>query len=289
MTGTTPLEVNSDVVHFSTKVSAIFWILVIYDKQRDPASALTLASRLYEESILAPYMARISVFYRENFPRAWVTTLRIYCMTDDKAEKVINSLHGFQPLAFSGDIEVTDSSSISVQLKGNLLQMRQDPFNSEMLTVTTSRHPDIKENFTFKAFEENALTLLVKAKELKAPLSGNFIFSRRLTNINETQQIPLCELNFNAKNGPLAGECIPANDDCNPENGNNVTEFNNMEGIQVNGYTERKESIEFLNNSMVKETKQKDMEEEEEYEIMRVPDDNSHVGKTKNTEGKVSL
>jgi len=202
-------------------------------------------------------------------------------MTDDKAEKVINSLHGFQPLAFSGDIEVTSTSSICVQLKGNLLQLRQDPFNGEMLTVTTSRHPNIKENFTFHAFEENALTLLVKAKEMNAPLSGNFIFSRRLTNINETQQIPLCELDFNAKDGPLAGESIPANDSDNLENRNKGTEFSSM------GDNDRKESIEFLNNTTVKKRKEKHMEVEE-YEIMSVSDDNSYstkVGKNKNTEG----
>ncbi len=34
MTGSTPLEVNKDVVHFTTKVSALFWILVIHDQQR---------------------------------------------------------------------------------------------------------------------------------------------------------------------------------------------------------------------------------------------------------------
>jgi hypothetical protein len=55
---------------------------------RDPKSALTLATRLYEEAMLVPYMVRISIFYRENYPRAWVNTIRIYCMTDDKAEKV---------------------------------------------------------------------------------------------------------------------------------------------------------------------------------------------------------
>ena len=48
MTHSTPLEVARDVVHFSTKVSALFWILVIHDSSRDPESALTLANRLYE-------------------------------------------------------------------------------------------------------------------------------------------------------------------------------------------------------------------------------------------------
>ena len=123
LTGTTPLEVCKDVVHFSTKVSAIFWILVIHDKQRDPESALLMANKLYEESILIPYLARFSIFYRENFPKAWVNTIRIYCMTDDKAEKVIKSLQGFRPLAISGDIEVPHTSSISVKLSGNVIQV----------------------------------------------------------------------------------------------------------------------------------------------------------------------
>ena len=70
-------------------MSAVFWLLVIHDSaQRSPESALTLAGRLYKEATLVPYLARFSVFCRENFPRAWLHTLRIYCMTDDKAEKV---------------------------------------------------------------------------------------------------------------------------------------------------------------------------------------------------------
>ena len=65
---------------------------------RDPKSALTLATRLYEEAMLVPYMVRISIFYRENYPRAWVNTLRIYCMTDDKAEKVRYIINVIIPL-----------------------------------------------------------------------------------------------------------------------------------------------------------------------------------------------
>ena len=54
-----------------------------------------MVPRLYEEAILVPYQARLSVFCRENFPRAWIHTIRIYCMTDDKAEKVIQSTSFF--------------------------------------------------------------------------------------------------------------------------------------------------------------------------------------------------
>ena len=154
MTHSTPLEVARDVVHFSTKVSALFWILVIHDSSRDPETALTLANRLYEvncelsaslkfvsiqESILIPYLARFSVFYRENFPKAWMNTIRVYGMTDDKAEKTIRHLQGFRPLAISGDIEVTNGSGLAVKVSGNVIQHKQDPFTGEFLAVSTIR------------------------------------------------------------------------------------------------------------------------------------------------------
>jgi len=201
LTGTTPLELCKDVVHFSTKVSAIFWILVIHDKQRDPESALLMANKLYEESILIPYLARFSIFYRENFPKAWVNTIRIYCMTDDKAEKVIKSLQGFRPLAISGDIKVPHTSSISVKLSGNVIQLRQDPFTGELLAVSSIRTSEVKEPFVFKAFEDNSMTLLVQPKDPEKPVSGCLAFGRRLDNISATQNLPLCDIKFDVSGG----------------------------------------------------------------------------------------
>ena len=66
-------------------------------------------------------------------------------MTDDKAEKVIQSLHGFRPLVISGDVEITHSSPIAVRLGGNLMQLRQDPFTSEIYPTSTLR---LSESFT---------------------------------------------------------------------------------------------------------------------------------------------
>ena len=107
--------------------------------------------------------------------------------------KVIQSLHGFRPLVISGDVEITHSSPIAVRLGGNLMQLRQDPFTSEIYPTSTLRSPeegkygliglfrkggDIKEPFVFRAFEDNCLTLLVQAKEKSAPLAGTVSFSR---------------------------------------------------------------------------------------------------------------
>jgi len=208
VTGTTPLELCKDVVHFSTKVSGIFWLLLIHDKQRTPEAAMTLANRLYEESILVPYLARLSVFCRENFPKAWVHTLRVYCMTDDKAEKVIQSLQGFRPLVISGDVEVTHSSAIAVTLGGNLMQLRQDPFTAEVYPTSTLRKGgDVKEPFIFRAFEDNCLTLLVQAKDKNSPVAGSLSFARKLTGVSATQQLPLCSLGFDFSSDS-AGHCI---------------------------------------------------------------------------------
>ena len=72
-------------------------------------------------------------------------------MTDDKAEKVIQSLHGFRPLVISGDVEITHSSPIAVRLGGNLMQLRQDPFTSEIYPTSTLRlsKPFMKLIFAF--------------------------------------------------------------------------------------------------------------------------------------------
>ena len=56
--------------------------------------------------------------------------------------KVIQSLHGFRPLVISGDVEITHSPPIAVRLGGNLMQLRQDPFTSEIYPTSTLRFPE---------------------------------------------------------------------------------------------------------------------------------------------------
>ena len=90
--------------------------------------------RLYEEAILVPYQARLSVFCRENFPRAWIHTIRIYCMTDDKAEKVIQSYFISHPNIFQYienykicDEYEGDPKSARLSTPGNLWRCRDHP------------------------------------------------------------------------------------------------------------------------------------------------------------------
>merc|ERR1711874_629053 len=54
---------------------------------------------------------------------------------------------------------------------------------------------------------DNCLTLLVQAKEKSEPLAGTVSFSRRLTNISATQQLPMCQLGFDFSS-EAAGHCI---------------------------------------------------------------------------------
>merc|ERR1719300_1709122 len=88
------------------------------------------------------------------------------------------------------------------------MQLRQDPFTSEIYPTSTLRKGgDVKEPFVFRAFEDNCLTLLVQAKEKSEPLAGTVSFSRRLTSISATQQLPMCQLGFDFSS-EAAGHCI---------------------------------------------------------------------------------
>ncbi len=52
------------------QVSALFW-LITARKEFDPATMLSLSGSLYRELSVSPYIARLTVFYREQFPYAW--------------------------------------------------------------------------------------------------------------------------------------------------------------------------------------------------------------------------
>ena len=72
---------------FESKVSALFWAVFLQEPCAETSAALLpSAQHLYEELMLTPYMARFVVLYKPHAPHAWCDTLRIICVTDDKAE-----------------------------------------------------------------------------------------------------------------------------------------------------------------------------------------------------------
>lgn len=129
ITGTTPLTFVNDCVSFTTNVSARwdattlslylhihstcscvwnkllclwfrFWLA---DCHQIPET-VSLATQLYRELICVPYMAKFVVFAKMNDPVE--SSLRCFCMTDDKVDKTLEQQENFEEVARSKDIEV---------------------------------------------------------------------------------------------------------------------------------------------------------------------------------------
>lgn len=77
-----------------------FWLM---DCQNVNESA-KMASDLYHEIILVPFMARFVVFAKRH--DAMEARLRIFCMTDDKMDKLLENREHFKHVARSVDVEV---------------------------------------------------------------------------------------------------------------------------------------------------------------------------------------
>jgi ankyrin len=63
-----------------------------------------MASDLYREVILVPFMSKFVVFAKRLEPAE--ARLRVFCMTDDKVDKTLESQEQFVEVARSRDVEV---------------------------------------------------------------------------------------------------------------------------------------------------------------------------------------
>ena len=74
-------------VIFESKVSALFWAVYLEEFSAEIMSTVVPSAQyLYEELMLTPYMARFVVLHKPHSPHAWCDSLRVICVTDDKAE-----------------------------------------------------------------------------------------------------------------------------------------------------------------------------------------------------------
>jgi len=64
-----------------------------------------MASELYREVILVPFMSKFVVFAKRN--ELMEARLRVFCMTDDKMEKTLENQEHFVEVARSKDVEVS--------------------------------------------------------------------------------------------------------------------------------------------------------------------------------------
>uniref|UniRef100_A0A672PQJ3 Ankyrin 3 n=1 Tax=Sinocyclocheilus grahami TaxID=75366 RepID=A0A672PQJ3_SINGR len=175
ITGTTPLTFMNDCVSFTTNVSARFWLA---DCHQTPET-VGLATQLYRELICVPYMAKFVVFAKMN--DSVESSLRCFCMTDDKVDKTLEQQENFEEVARSKDIEVLEGKPIYVDCYGNL-------------TPLTKAGQQLV--FNFYAFKENRLPFCVKVRDSSQEPCGRLSFLREPKISKGLAQTAICNLNI---------------------------------------------------------------------------------------------
>lgn len=68
-----------------------------------------MASRLYREAMVVPYMSKFVVFAKRR--DAEEAQLRCFCITDDKVDKTLECQEAFELMAASPEVEVSAASA----------------------------------------------------------------------------------------------------------------------------------------------------------------------------------
>nr|XP_055032206.1 ankyrin-3 isoform X8 [Misgurnus anguillicaudatus] len=196
ITGTTPLTFMNDCVSFTTNVSARFWLA---DCHQIPET-VGLATQLYRELICVPYMAKFVVFAKMNDPVE--SSLRCFCMTDDKVDKTLEQQENFEEVARSKDIEVLEGKPIHVDCYGNLVPLTK---SGQQLV------------FNFYAFKENRLPFCVKVRDSSQEPCGRLSFLREVKTSKGPVQTPICNLNITLPGLKKDAESDPEEENEKPE------------------------------------------------------------------------
>ncbi|XP_030883247.1 ankyrin-3 [Leptonychotes weddellii] len=175
ITGTTPLTFVKDCVSFTTNVSARFWLADCHQV----LETVGLATQLYRELICVPYMAKFVVFAKMNDPVE--SSLRCFCMTDDKVDKTLEQQENFEEVARSKDIEVLEGKPIYVDCYGNLAPLTK---GGQQLV------------FNFYAFKENRLPFSIKIRDTSQEPCGRLSFLKEPKTTKGLPQTAVCNLNI---------------------------------------------------------------------------------------------
>ncbi|XP_045147258.1 ankyrin-3 isoform X3 [Echinops telfairi] len=175
ITGTTPLTFIKDCVSFTTNVSARFWLADCHQV----LETVGLATQLYRELICVPYMAKFVVFAKMNDPVE--SSLRCFCMTDDKVDKPLEQQENFEEVARSKDIEVLEGKPIYVDCYGNLAPL------------TRGGHQLV---FNFYSFKENRLPFSIKIRDTSQEPCGRLSFLKEAKTTKGLPQTAVCNLNI---------------------------------------------------------------------------------------------
>ncbi|XP_035306496.1 ankyrin-3 isoform X11 [Cricetulus griseus] len=175
ITGTTPLTFIKECVSFTTNVSARFWLADCHQV----LETVGLASQLYRELICVPYMAKFVVFAKTNDPVE--SSLRCFCMTDDRVDKTLEQQENFEEVARSKDIEVLEGKPIFVDCYGNLAPLTK---GAQQLV------------FNFYSFKENRLPFSIKVRDTSQEPCGRLSFLKEPKTTKGLPQTAVCNLNI---------------------------------------------------------------------------------------------
>ena len=76
--------------------------------------AAKMATELYKDAIAVPFMSKFVVFSKRHDPLE--SRLRVFCMTDDKMDKTLESQEHFTEVARSRDVEVSETHQMFPKL-----------------------------------------------------------------------------------------------------------------------------------------------------------------------------
>ncbi|CAB4060411.1 ANK [Lepeophtheirus salmonis] len=175
VTGSTPLTFINDCVNFTTTVSARFWLIDC----RNVSEVIKMATELYREAIHVPFMAKFLVYSKRQDPNE--SSLRVFCITDDKEDKTLESQEHFIEVAKSRDVEVLEGKLNYLEFGGNLVPVSK-----------SGQQFSLK----FNAFKENRLPFVVRVKDTESKSMGRVAFMRESKTLNNVQQTPICNLNL---------------------------------------------------------------------------------------------
>ncbi|OWF56525.1 Ankyrin-2 [Mizuhopecten yessoensis] len=176
LTDQTQLKLVNDCVSFTTRVSGRFWLM---DCQ-NYSDATRMATELYREAVVVPYMARFVVFAKRTGEQEG--KLRMFCMTDDKIDKTLEKQEHFVEVARSRDVEVLEGRQQFVEMAGNLIPITK---SGDQLYVD------------FKAFRENRLPCTVRIRDLDQEPAARVAFMKEpKVARGEVPQTPICNLNI---------------------------------------------------------------------------------------------
>ncbi|KAG8187586.1 hypothetical protein JTE90_025919 [Oedothorax gibbosus] len=192
VTGSTPLTFVNDCVSFTTTVSARFWLFDC----RQVNEATKFATELYREAIHVPFMAKFVVFAKRRDPLE--AQLRVFCMTDDKEDKTLESQEHFTEVAKSRDVEVLEGKHQFLEFAGNLVPVTK---SGEQLS------------FTFQAFRENRLPFTIRVKDTHQEPMGRVAFMREArVSRGEAPQSPICNLKLSSRVVSMVADLTPVSE-----------------------------------------------------------------------------